>query len=122
MKKKVFLWFSSIVYIIPFSWILLCSEVNYTFSVFDPEMTLMWRIICVPLVIIGLFLSWGIVYSIGMIITMGFYYVVFGEHRDSDENKEILDKALRLQIPLSFVLFMIIMLLDLTSFVTIKLY
>ena len=119
-KKKIFIASIFLMYLIPFMWILLCSEINYTFSFGNPEKGILYILLDIVIHIVLYLFGGGTVSAIGIVISIIVYHFMYGSEFDSEENKKFFDSLTDLHLKLAYPLFFVICFMEYTSFATIK--
>lgn len=119
-KKKIFIAFIFLTYLIPFMWILLCSEINYTFSFGDPEKSILYILLDIVIHIVLYLFGGGTVGAIGLVISIIVYHFMYGSEFDSEENQKFFDSLTDLHFKLAYPLFFIIYFMETTTFATIR--
>lgn len=119
-KKKIFNTVVVLTYLIPFMWILLCSDINYTFSFSNPDKGALYVILDIATHIIACIFGGGVLFAIGFVISLIEFRAVYGDEFDSGDNEKVVYESVDLQIKLSYILTFILLFMEYSTFATIK--
>ena len=119
-KKKIFNTVVVLTYLIPFMWILLCSDINYTFSFSNPDKGALYVILDIATHIIACIFGGAVFSAIGIVISLIEFRVVYGDEFDSGDNKKVVYESFNLQIKLSNILTFILLFMEYSTFATIN--